>query len=188
MQRQFDIFVAQAPAGVGTHWGWIVALGVALSILGVVAIWRARTATLIYVVFLGALFLAIALAVLVLAFSVTGYWTEFFIHVLWAVLLAFIGFILVTRPAVSAEAITLLVAFYFLATGAVAIGFALSTHIHGQWTYVFDGVVSLALGLLLVAGWPVTGLFAIGLFVGIDLLLRGGAIVALGLSLRGLAQ
>jgi hypothetical protein len=45
--------------------------------------------------------LSVAFAVLVVTFSFTGYWTGFFIHVLWAVLLAIIGFILVTRPAIS---------------------------------------------------------------------------------------
>ncbi len=188
MQQQFDVFVAQPPSVLALHWGWLVALGIGLALLGALAIWRARTATLVYVVFLGALLLAVALAIFIFAFSLAGYWTEFFVHVLWAVLLAIIGFILVTRPTVSAEAITLLIAFYFLATGVVAIGFALTSHVHDQWLYVFDGLVSLALGGLLLSGWPVTGLWAIGLFIGIDLILRGGSIVALGLGLRKLAE
>lgn len=188
MQQQFDVFVAQAPSDLAVHWGWLVALGLGLSVLGALAIWRARTATLLYIVFLGALLLVIAFVIFVFALSFTGYWTGFFIHVLWAILLAIIGFILVTRPVVSAEAITILIAFYFLVTGVVAIGFALTSHIEGQWLYVFDGLVSVALGGLLLAGWPVTGLWAIGLFIGIDLVLRGSAIAALGLSLRRLAQ
>ncbi|WP_036263954.1 HdeD family acid-resistance protein [Methylocapsa aurea] len=188
MQQQFDIFIAQTPSGVGAHWGWLVALGAALSVLGILAIWRARTATLVSVAIIGALLLVGAIGVFTVAFSFTGYWTAFFIHVLWAILLAIIGFILVTRPAIGAEAITVVIAFYFLATGAVVIGFALSSHIEGQWLYVADGALSLALGALLLAGWPVSGLWAIGLFIGIDLILRGGAIVALGLSLRRLAQ
>jgi uncharacterized membrane protein HdeD (DUF308 family) len=188
MQRQFDIFVAQAPSGLSVHWGWIVALGLGLAILGALAIWRARTATLVYVVFLGALLLAAALAVFVVAFSFTGYWTAFFFHILWAVLLAITGFILVTRPAVSAEAITLVMAFFFLVSGIVSIGFALFSHAEGQWLSVFDGAVSVALGALLLSGWPVTGLWAIGLFVGVDLILRGAAITALGLGLRSMTQ
>jgi uncharacterized membrane protein HdeD (DUF308 family) len=188
MQQQFDVFVAQAPSGLGAHWGWLVALGLALVLFGILAIWRARIATLVSVAFIGALLLVGALSVFIVAFSFTGYWTAFFIHVVWAVLLAIIGFILVTRPAISAEAITLVMAFYFLATGVVVIGFALSSHVQGQWLYVADGAVSAALGALLLAGWPVTGLWAIGLFIGIDLILRGGAIVALGLGLRTLAQ
>jgi uncharacterized membrane protein HdeD (DUF308 family) len=186
--QQFDVFVAQAPSDVAIHWGWLVALGISLAVLGALAIWRAATATLIYVVFLGALLLLVALAVFILAFSFAGYWTGFFIHVLWAVLLAILGFVMVTRPAIGAEAITLIIAFYFLATGVTGIGFALFSHIQGEWLYVLDGAVSVALGGLLLAGWPVTGLWAIGLFIGIELILKGGAIAALGLSLRGLAQ
>ncbi len=187
MQQQFDVFVAQTPGDLAIHWGWLAALGLGLVVLGALAIWRARTATLVYMVFLGALLLVAAFAVLVLAFSLTGYWTGFFIHVLWAILLGVIGFILVTRPATSAEAITLVMAFYFIVTGIVAIGFALSSHIQGTWLYIFDGLVSVALGGFLLAGWPVTGLWAIGLFIGIDLILRGTTIFALSLSLRTLA-
>ena len=188
MEQQFDVFVAEPPSSLSVHWGWLVALGAALAVLGVLAIWRARTATLVYVVFLGVLLLAAALAVFVAAFSLTGYWTAFFIHVLWAVLLAIIGVVLVARPTTSAEAITLVIAFYFLVTGIIDIGFALFSHIRGEWLSIFDGVVSVALGALLLSGWPVTGLWAIGLFVGIDLILRGIAIAALGFGLQSLTR
>ena len=188
MEQQFDAFIVEAPGAAAIHWGWLVALGVALALLGILAIWRARTATLVYVVFLGVLLLVAAIAVFIAAFSLTGYWTAFFIHVLWAVLLAIIGVVLVARPATSAEAITLVIAFYLIAAGVLDIGFALFSHIRGEWLSIFDGAVSVALGALLLSGWPVTGLWAIGLFVGIDLILRGAAIAALGLGLRSLAR
>jgi uncharacterized membrane protein HdeD (DUF308 family) len=188
MQQQFDVFIAEAPSGLVAHWGWLVALGLGLGVLGALAIWRARIATMVSVVFIGALLLVGAVGVFVVAFSFAGYWTAFFIHVLWAVVLAIIGFILVTRPAIGAEAITLVIAFYFLVSGVVVIGFALFSHVEGEWLYVAEGAVSAALGALLLVGWPVTGLWAIGLFIGIDLIVRGGAIVALGLSLRRLVQ
>lgn len=188
MQRQFDIFIAETPGSLPAHWGWLVALGVGIALLGALAIWRARAATLVYVVFLGALLLIAGFAVLFTAFSLTGYWTTFFIHVLWAVFLAITGFILVSRPTISAEAITLILAFYFLAAGVVTIGFALFSHMHNGGVSILDGVVSLALGALLISRWPFTGLWAIGLFVGVDLILRGAAIAGLGLSLRPLAH
>ena len=145
MHRQFDIFVGEAPDVLAVHWGWLIALGVGLVVLGFIAIWRARAATLISVGFLGVLLLVSAVAVLAFAFSLAGYWTDFFIHVLWAVLLGIIGLILVTRPAISAEAITLVIAFYFISTGLLGIGFALSSHIESVWLYVFDGLVSAVL-------------------------------------------
>lgn len=188
MEKQFDAFVAEAPGSASAHWGWLVALGVALILLGAVAIWRARTATLVYVVFLGALLIAAALAVFIAAFSLTGYWTAFFVHVLWAIVLAITGVILITRPTISAEAITLVMAIYFLVAGILAIGFSLFSHVRGEWLPILDGVVSVALGALLLSGWPVTGLWAIGLFIGIDFVLRGAAITALGLGLQSLGR
>ena len=47
-----------------------------------------------------------------------------------------------------------------------------------------DGAVTFLLGILLLAQWPVSGLWAIGLFIGIDLILYGCAWKALALSLR----
>jgi uncharacterized membrane protein HdeD (DUF308 family) len=188
MQRQFDIFVNEAPDVLAVHWGWVVALGFLVGVLGLVAIWRARTATLLYVGFIGVLLLVSAVAVLIFAFSLTGYWTDFFVHVLWAVLLAIVGLILVTRPGISAEAITLMIALYLIATGLLGIGFAFSAHIESLWLYVFQGLASVFLGALLLVGWPLSGIFAIGLFLGVDLMLKGGSIIALGLKLRAISE
>jgi uncharacterized membrane protein HdeD (DUF308 family) len=47
-----------------------------------------------------------------------------------------------------------------------------------------DGVITFVLGLLVLAGWPTSGLWVIGLFLGIDLILYGGAWIALALGLR----
>jgi uncharacterized membrane protein HdeD (DUF308 family) len=188
MPRQFDVFIAETPDVLAVHWGWPIALGALLMALGVLAIWHARAATLIYVRFLGALLLFAALAVLVFAFSLTGYWAAFFVQVLWAILVAVVGLMLLTRPAVGAVALTMLLAIYFIAAGMLTIGFALSAHLENLWLYLFQGVVSTTIGLLLWIGRPFSGMWAIGTFVGIDLFLRGTGIVALGLALRALGK
>jgi uncharacterized membrane protein HdeD (DUF308 family) len=188
MPNQFDVFVSEAPDILAVHWGWPIALGIILVILGLIAIWKARTATIIYVRLLGALLLLGALIVFVFAFSLTGFWTEFFTHVLWAILGAIVGLVMLTRPTVSAEAMTLLLAFYFISGGILEIGFAISARVDNHLLYVMEGVIGLALGVLLWAGWPVSGLWAIGTFVGIDLLFRGVAIVAMGLILRSISE
>lgn len=188
MQRQFDVFVSEAPDVLAVHWGWVVALGMLVGALGILAIVYARTATVLAVGFLGVLLIVGAGAIFLFALSAAGYWTDFFIHVLWAGLVAIVGLILLTRPGTSAESITLLVAFYFIVEGLFITGFALSSHIENLWIYMVQGLFALALGGLLLSGWPYDGLWAIGTFLGVDLLVKGWAIIALGVGLRAISE
>jgi uncharacterized membrane protein HdeD (DUF308 family) len=184
MPQQFEVFVTETPPELVAHWFWLVALGVGVAILGFIAMWRARAATVISVQVLGAIFCVAAFSILAFAFLATGYWTQFFIHVLWAFLLGMTGVVLLTQPRAGAESITLLMAFYFLVTGFGEIGFALTSHVQGEALHALDGAISVILGFLLLLGWPLTGLWAVGVFVGVVLLMRGVAIAALGLFLR----
>lgn len=187
MQKQFDMFMLEAPDVLAVHWEYPILLGVLLAILGVVAIWKAGAATIIYVRLLGLLTLFGAAAVLGFSATLSGYWTEFFVHVLWAALIGLVGLVLLLRPAVGAEAITLMISVYFLSSGAATIWFAHAGHVDNLWIYVTEGLINLGLGVMLLAGWPITGVWAIGTFIGVDLLFKGCAIVALGLSLRAIS-
>lgn len=188
MQKPFDVFVMEAPDALAVHWGWTVALGVVIGVVGILAILRAVTATRIAVGFLGILLITSAAAILLFSLSVAGLWTDFVVHVLWGVLVAVVGVILLTRPMLSAEAITLVICFYFLISGLSTIGFALTSHLDAMWIYLLQGGVSLLLGLLLLVGWPFTGDWAIGTFIGVDLLFKSWSIIALGLGLRAISE
>ena len=188
MTKQFDLFLVEAPDVLAVHWGWTIALGWIIAILGVVAIWKANTATRLYVRFLGALAVLGSLAVLFFSFTLAGFWTEFFVHVLWAAALGVVGLIMLLRPDAGAEAITLMIAVYFLISGALTIGFAFSAHVDNLWMYLGEGLINGVLGLILLVGWPVSGMWAIGTFIGVDLFLKGSAIVAMGLSLRAISE
>jgi uncharacterized membrane protein HdeD (DUF308 family) len=142
---------------------------------------------MLYVRFLGALAVIGALAVLFFSSTLAGFWTEFFVHVLWAVVLGIVGLIMLMRPNAGAEAITLMLAVYFLISGMITIGFALSGNVDNLWIYLSEGLINAVLGLILLLGWPVSGMWAIGTFIGVDLLLRGCSIVAMGLSLRAIS-
>jgi len=56
---------------------------------------------------------------------------------------------------------------------------------HWGWA-VFDGIVTLGLGILLWADWPWSGLWFLGLSVGISLVLRGWSYVMFAISIRNL--
>jgi uncharacterized membrane protein HdeD (DUF308 family) len=53
------------------------------------------------------------------------------------------------------------------------------------WVWVaLSGTITLLLGLLILARWPVNSVYILGLFLGIDLIMAGAGWVSLGFSLK----
>jgi uncharacterized membrane protein HdeD (DUF308 family) len=49
---------------------------------------------------------------------------------------------------------------------------------------VLSGAITLLLGIVILAHWPVSSLYILGIFLGIDLIFIGGTWLAMGLALR----
>jgi uncharacterized membrane protein HdeD (DUF308 family) len=188
MPTRISDLATEAPDLLAVHWGWVIALGVLVGALGILAIWRAQLASTLAVGFLGAIILVSGVSILLFAFLTGGYWTDFLIHVIWAALVVIAGIVLLTRPMMGAQAITMVIAIYFLAEGVAIISFALATHADDIWSYLTQGAIALLLGGMLIIGWPITGLWAIGTFIGVDLLFKSWMIIALGLGLRTVSE
>jgi uncharacterized membrane protein HdeD (DUF308 family) len=73
---------------------------------------------------------------------------------------------------------------FFLVGGLFQLVGSVALALPGWGWQAADGVITFVLGLLVLAGWPTSGLWVIGLFLGIDLILYGGAWIALALGLR----
>jgi uncharacterized membrane protein HdeD (DUF308 family) len=175
----------QIPRELAQNWGWFLALGIALAILGLAAVVRCFAATVVSMLFFGWLLVAasgieIAQAVLV------GHWAGFFQHLSAAILFGVAGLLIVVKPRQSAEALTLFIAAFLLIGGLSQIVVAVSLALPGWGWQVADGVITLALGLLVMAEWPISGLWAIGLFLGIDLIFFGFAWTAIAIGLRSM--
>jgi uncharacterized membrane protein HdeD (DUF308 family) len=183
MLGHIDVMVIQVTQEMVRNWGWFLAFGIVLMVLGVAAIVRSVTSTVVSMVFFGWLMIVASIVDLVSAFMV-GNWEGFFVHLLLAILFGITGVIFVTNPGISAEVATLLMSMLFLIAGLYQLVVALWTHLPGYGWHVVDGVLAMVLGALLLAQWPISGLYAIGLFVGIGLIFYGWAWVALALNLR----
>lgn len=164
---------------ISQHRWLFVALGVAVFLAGIWAIVHARTATQIAIAFFGWLLLFSGAAMAVSAFFV-GNWSGFFLMFFAGVLTFMIGVLFVTRPLLSAEAVTIVMAFYYFVTGIFFIVTPLFSHVNGWGALLFYGLVNVFLGAMIFRMLPAAGLFIIGLFLGIDLLIAGGELVALG--------
>lgn len=89
-------------------------------------------------------------------------------------------------PAITALALTIVIASWAIVTGVFEIVAAirLRKYITNEWLLVLSGVLSLVLGVLFIAA-PLAGALAIALWIGIYALIFGGLLIALGLRLRG---
>jgi len=183
MLGQIDVMVIQVTQEMIHNWGWFLAFGIALMLLGIAAVVRSVTATVASMLFFGWLMVFASLIDLVNAFMV-GKWAGFFLHLALAILLGITGAIFIKHPTISAEAATLVMSMFFLIAGLYQLVIAFWTHMPGYGWHAVNGVITFLLGGLLLAQWPLSGLYAIGLFVGIDLILYGWVWVALALDLR----
>ncbi len=154
-----------------------------LVLLGVAAIVRSFGATVASMVFFGWV-LVFASAVQFADALLVGKWAGFFLHLLLAILFAITGVLMLVRPVISAEATTLLMSMFFLIAGLDQLIVALWTHLPGWGWHALNGIIALVMGGLILAEWPISGLWVIGLFVGINLIFYGWSWIALALDLH----
>lgn len=165
------------------YWGWFLAFGVGLMALGVVAVARAFTATIASMLLFGWL-LVIAAVIEIVQAVMVGHWAGFSHHLLAAILFGVTGLLLVTRPLVSAEALTFVMAIFFLVGGLFELIGSFIVALPGWGWQAVDGIITIVLGALVISEWPASGLWVIGLFIGIDLIFYGVTWIALALGLR----
>jgi uncharacterized membrane protein HdeD (DUF308 family) len=167
------------------NWGWFLALGVIMVVVGTAALVYSVVATITAVILFGWLLLIDGILQGVMAFW-TRQWSGFFLHVLAGVLSVIVGLILVTNPAEGAVTLTLLLAVFFMVGGLFRIITPLVMQFPTWGWSVLVGVIDVVLGLLIWNRWPWDGLWVIGTFVGIGLIFRGWSHVMFGLAVRSL--
>jgi uncharacterized membrane protein HdeD (DUF308 family) len=181
MPNLSDVLVIKITPEMIHHWGWFVALGIVLIVLGIAAIVRALSSTVVSMMFFGWVLVFAGIVEFVNAFMV-GKWAGFFLHLLIALVFGAVGVMFVTHPSISAEVATLVMSMFFMIGGLYLLISALWTHLPGYGWQVANGAIASLLGILLLAQWPISGLYAVGLFVGIDLVFYGSAWISMALK------
>jgi uncharacterized membrane protein HdeD (DUF308 family) len=168
-------------------WLWFVLLGVGLIVLGLAIlsytgmVW----ATVATAVVFGCFMAVAGIFYIVGAFFTRG-WGGFFLSLLAGVLYLAAGVILIDHPVEAAILYTLLLAVFFFVEGLFRIFAALTGRFH-HWGFVLlNGIITLLLGIAIWRQWPLSGLYVVGLFLGINLLVSGVSYVSLGLAVRKL--
>jgi uncharacterized membrane protein HdeD (DUF308 family) len=167
------------------HRTWFLVMGILLVIIGTIALGSAIGVTIVSMIFLG--WILIFSGVLEIIHGIIRRrWKGFFLNLLGGVLYAIAGVVILSHPTIAAITLTLLIAMVFLAAGTFRLVVAATTAIQHRGWLVFNGVISVILGLLILKSWPASGLWVIGLFIGIDVIVDGWTEVMLALSERSL--
>src|SRR6202162_4045267 len=164
--------------------GWIVALGIIYVVAGFVALGSVVLATVATVFVVGIMMLIAGVAEVVNAFQIKT-WGKFLLWLLLGVLYILAGFVTFENPLLAAALLTLVLGFSLVFSGIMRIVLAFSMKEGAPWIWVaLSGAITLLLGLVILAHWPVSGLYILGLFLGIDLVLAGAGWIAVGFGLR----
>lgn len=169
------------------NWLWFVLAGVALVILGTVALGSLVAASLAVTLVLGSLIL-LAGGVEVVGSFWCRRWSGFFLSLLSGVLAIVVGFLFLTAPVNALLALTMLAAAFLLVGGAFKIVAALTYRLAGWGWTLASGVLDVVLGFLIWEGWPATALWVLGMFLGISLIFRGFNWIALGIAFKALPK
>jgi len=165
-------------------WGWIVALGVVYLLAGLVALGSVVMATVASVLVVGVMMIIAGVAEVISAFQIKS-WGKFLLWVLLGVLYIVGGFVAFENPLLAAALLTLILGASLVASGIMRIILAFSMKRETPWIWVaLSGVITVLLGLLILARWPVSSLYILGLFLGIDLIMAGAGWIGIGFGLR----
>jgi uncharacterized membrane protein HdeD (DUF308 family) len=181
-----DEFRTDLNSAIRRHWILFLIQGIVFVILGLLAAIAPFMTTLVVETFAGWLFLTggfVGLAALFTTRNVPGFvWT-----LLSAMLAILIGAFLVWRPMVGVVALTLALAAFFAAHGVVQILTSLDHRrlFPRSWPWmVVSGIADLIIAAIIIASWPGSVAWTLGLFVGISLLMSGVALVMTAVACR----
>jgi uncharacterized membrane protein HdeD (DUF308 family) len=165
------------------NWLWFVILGILLIVLGFAVLGYPVVASVAVEMTIGVLLVIAGVGEAIGSFWVRQ-WSGFFLHLLSGVLSVVVGVLFLAKPGGGLVALTLLVASFFLVSGTfkivAAVGYRFA---HWGWP-LLSGIIDLVLGILILADWPASALWVLGLFLGINLIFRGVNWIGLGLALK----
>ena len=172
----------KAGSRVGVVWGSIVL------ILGILAMMAPLASGFAVTAMVAILLLAAGLAQTVYAFKsetiLTGLGTFLF-----GGLAALCGLAMLVFPGKGLAAITMFLAFYFIADGIISLVNGIRFRPFKGWgSMVFSGVISLLLGWMIWSKWPVSGIWAVGILVGVRLIFAGWTMIILGAVTEDLVE
>ncbi len=166
----------------------VIIFAVILIILGILSITLPAYSGMTITVILGILFVIGGALRTTFAFITTS-WGSAILRFLFGLVMLLGGIWLIANPEMGMTTLTVILAIMFVVDGISEVMFSFFLKpIGGGTIMLLDGIFSIVLGILIWINWPASGEWAIGLLVGIKLVIDGVALLTLGMVSKKAAQ
>ena len=165
-----------------------VIVGILMLICGILAIGSPLVAGMSVTVVVGVMLMVGGIAQCFLAFQAGAFGKGLLIFIMGA-LTAVVGYYVFSQPLAGLASITLFLAAYFVVTGISELIGAFQIRPAGGWgAMLFNGIVTLLLGIMIWKQFPLSGAWAVGVLFGIKLVVGGGSLIIIGRTVRAVAE
>lgn len=159
---------------------WLrLVLGIVLILGGLFVLGDIAIATFVSVLFIGFTAIAVGAFEIIHAFWTKG-WGGFLGQLLLGVLYIAFGYMIVIQPASGALILTLALGLLLLVSGIVRIFMAFRDWGEHRWIMILSGSFAVLAGMIIITGWPATGIWVLGLLLAVDLISHGIAWLTYG--------
>jgi uncharacterized membrane protein HdeD (DUF308 family) len=166
------------------HWGWILGLGIFFLILGCVGLGMVVGLTLVSMVFSSALLVIAGFSHLIDVFKHRE-WRGIIWHTLIAILYIAAGVLVFYDPFLASTLITGLLACTLIVIGITRVFMVIALKEAKGWIWLLlAGITAIILGILILMQWPASGLWVIGLFIAIEMIVTGWTYIFIALAVR----
>lgn len=151
-----------------------IALGLALIVAGLIALGDVALATIISAKFIAVVAIAGGAIEIAHAFWTKG-WGGFVWQIVLGVVYVCFGVALWSQPVAGALFITYVLGLLLLFSGLIRTYLGYRHWRDTGWIMLLSGIFGIFAGLVVLTGFPMTGLWVLGLLLGIDLMCHGVA-------------
>lgn len=155
-------------------WGWITMF------MGLLAVASPAVSGVTVVIMVAIVLIIAGVARVIAGFQGDGFWS-----ILFGVLYVVGGVVMIGRPYLGLASLTMVLIIYFLVNGIGEIISAFQAKPQQGWGFVlFSGIVSVMLAFMIWNQWPLSGAWAVGVLVGIQLIFAGLTMITVGSAIK----
>ncbi len=171
-------------AGIRENASLAVISGIVLIVAGMCALLSPLVAGLSITIMVGVLLVIGVVGQCLLAFKAGAFGRALPVFIV-GVLMAVAGFYVMSQPIADLASITLILVVYLVVAGLFELVVALQLRPADGWGWaLFNGIVTVLLGVMLWRQFPLSGAWAIGILFGIKMVVSGWLLVIIGITAK----